>query len=89
MKRFIRKQNCTKTLETINIFITIWFLFLAVQSRIFELIGGFAKDYPDCIENEVGDGVKIRDMYFQTMEKAVVGQQEVKKNDLICRFNRY
>lgn len=55
----------------------ICLLFILVQSRIFELIGGFAKDYPDCIENEVDEGVKIRDMYFQTMEKAVVGQQEV------------
>lgn len=45
------------------------------MSRIHELIGCFAKDYPDCIE--ISDGPKIRDMYFKTLEKAFVTQQDV------------
>lgn len=53
-------------------------------SRTFELIGRFAKDYPDCIENEDGDGVKIRDMYFKALEKAVINQQDV--ISLLCIF---
>lgn len=47
----------------------------AVLSRIHVLIGYFAKEYPDCIE--ISDGPKIRDMYFKTLEKACITQQDV------------
>lgn len=50
------------------------FLFV-VLSRIHKLIGCFAKDYPDCIKD--GDGMKIRDMYFKALEKAIITQQDV------------
>lgn len=52
-------------------------MLISVQSRIFQLIGCLAKDYPDCIENDAGDGVEIRDMYFKALERAVINQQEV------------
>lgn len=59
------------------ILITINCMLISVQSRIFQLIGCLAKDYPDCIENDAGDGVEIRDMYFKALERAVINQQEV------------
>lgn len=58
-------------------FINHFNFIISVQCRIFELIGCLAKDYPDCIENDAVDGVKIRDMYFEVLEKAVVNQQDV------------
>lgn len=52
-----------------------------VQCRIYGLIGCLAKDYPDCIENIVEDGVRIRDMYFKAMENAVINKQDVIPNE--------
>lgn len=51
--------------------------FMIVQSRIFGLIGCLARDYPDCIENPVEDGIKIRDMFFKVLESAVVNKHDV------------
>lgn len=42
------------------------------------LIGRFALDYPDCIDDR-NDGPKIRDMYFKALEKAVITQQDVNR----------
>lgn len=54
------------------------FYFVAVLSRIHVLIGRFALDYPDCIDDR-NDGPKIRDMYFKALEKAVITQQDVNR----------
>lgn len=65
----------------------VYYLFLAVLSRIHILIGRFAKDYPDCIE--IDDAQKIRDMYFKALEKAVIMQQDVNYSiDLNLNFVR-
>lgn len=51
--------------------------FFTVLSRIYALIGCFAKDYPDTIETNTDDGVKIRNMYLKALEKAVIEQHDV------------
>lgn len=49
------------------------------------LIGRFARDYSDCID-ERNDGPKIRDMYFKALERAVITQQDVTYHQLINSF---
>ncbi|XP_031631692.1 DNA-dependent protein kinase catalytic subunit-like [Contarinia nasturtii] len=58
-----------------------------VQSRIFGLIGCLAKDYPDCIENVVEDGMKIRDIFFKALENVVVNKQNTTLIQLTGAFN--
>lgn len=66
----------TYELQFIGLSLNVYYFFVvAVLSRIHALIGCFAKDYSDCIEN--ADGPKIRDMYFKTLEKAAISQQDV------------
>lgn len=50
--------------------------FIAVQSAVLKLVGNLVKDYPDSMENEL-QGIQIRDMFFKTLESAVINRQDV------------
>lgn len=62
-------------------------MLISVQSRIFQLIGCLAKDYPDCIENDAGDGVEIRDIVLQSARKSCY--QPTRSNRLIFRISHF
>lgn len=57
--------------------LSVFFLaiFILVLQLTYELLGLIAREYPDCLLNDYE--TQIRDLFFLTLEKTLLNQQEV------------
>lgn len=57
----------------------------AVSQKMFENIGLMTKDYPECIPND--DAMRVRDIYFKTLEEILLNQCDVSYASIFANFN--